>query len=130
MLEYSYIANIVMMIWYLYVQVFCIAALVAAVVTVSAITEVEDYFNDYGREYEHADSYSRGAKWMIIVAILGSIYHFLMVFLRYLYINSRLKSLFHFYAYLVSSQLTTLIWNLDMGYQYTILIHKETSIVS
>ena len=72
----------------------------------TAITEVEDYFNDCGRDYEHADSYSRAAKWMVIVAVLGSIYHFLMVFLRYLYINSRLKSLFHFYAYLVSSQLT------------------------
>ena len=63
-------------------QAFCIATLVAAVVAITAITEVEDYFNDYGREYEYADSYSRATKWMIIVVVLGSIYHFLMVFLR------------------------------------------------
>ena len=87
---------------YLYMQAFCIAALVAAVVAITAVTKVKDYFNDYGREYEHANSYSRAAKWMVIVAVLGSIYHFLMVFLHYLYINSRLKSLFDFYAYLVS----------------------------
>ena len=85
-----------------FVQAFCIAVLIAAVVAMTAITEVEDYFRDYGQEYEHANSYSRAAKWMVIVAVLGSIYHFLMVFLHYLYINSRLKSLFDFYAYLVS----------------------------
>ena len=68
----------------------------------SAITEAEDYFSDYGSEYEHADSYRKAARWLVFVAVLGSFFHFLMIFFRYLYINSSLKLLFNLYSYLVS----------------------------
>ena len=76
--------------------------LVAGAVAMSAINEVEDFFNDHSREYEHADSYRRAARWLIFVAVMGNFYHFLMIFIRYLYINSCWTSLFNVYAYLVS----------------------------
>ena len=83
-------------------QVFCIAILVAAAVASSAIDEVEDYFNDYNSEYEHADSYRKAARWLLLVAIMGIIFNPLMIFSRYLYLKSYVKSSFSAYAYLVN----------------------------
>ena len=84
---------------------FCIAVLVAAAVAISAINEVEDHYNDHGSTaYEHADSYSRAARWLLLVSIIGIIFHSLMILLRYLYLNSCIKSLFSAYAYLVSGR--------------------------
>ena len=82
---------------------FCIAVLVAAAVAISAINEVEDHYNDHGSTaYEHADSYKLAATWLLLVSIIGFIFHSLMILLRYLYLNSCLKSIFNTYAYLVS----------------------------
>ena len=82
---------------------FCIAVLVAAAVASSAINEVEDHYDDHGSTvYEHADSYRRAARWLLLVSVMGIIFHSLMILLRYLYLNSCVKSLFSAYAYLVS----------------------------
>ena len=84
---------------------FCIAVLVAAAVAISAINEVEDHYNDHGSTaYEHADSYRRAARWLLLVSIIEIIFHSLMILLRYLYLNSCIKSLFSTYAYLVSGR--------------------------
>ena len=91
---------------------FCIAVLVAAAVAISAINEVEDHYNDHGSTaYEHADSYRTAAIWLLLVSVMGIIFHSLMILLRYLYLNSCVKSLFSTYAYLVSSRyLSTQRW--------------------
>ena len=84
---------------------FCIAVLVAAAVAISAINEVEDHYNDHGNTaYEHADSYRRAAIWLLLVSVIGIIFHSLMILLHYLYLNSCVKSLFSTYAYLVSGR--------------------------
>ena len=84
---------------------FCIAVLVAAAVAISAINEVEDHYNDHGSTaYEHADSYRRAAIWLLLVSVMGIIFHSLMILLCYLYINSCVKFLFSTYAYLVSGR--------------------------
>ena len=85
---------------------FCIAVLVPAVVAISAINEVEDHYNDHGSTaYEHADSYRRAAIWLLLVSVMGIIFHFLMILLRCLYLSSCMKSLFSAYVYLVSNRL-------------------------
>ena len=84
---------------------FCIAVLVPAVVAISAINEVEDHYNDHGSTaYEHADSYRSAAIWLLLVSVMGIIFHFLMILLRCLYFSSCIKSLFSTYAYLVSDR--------------------------
>ena len=70
---------------------------------ISAINEVEDHYNDHGSTaYEHADSYRRAARWLLLVSVMGIIFHSLMILLHCLYLNSCVKSLFSAYAYLVS----------------------------
>ena len=81
---------------------FCIAVLVSAAVATTAINEAEDYFNDYDSEYEDADGYRKAARWLLLVGVMGIIYHILMIIIRYLYLHSRVKSIFNVYAYLVS----------------------------
>ena len=82
---------------------FCIAVLVAAAVAISAINEVEDHYNDHGSTaYEHVDSYKRAARYLLLVSVMGIIFHSLMILLRCLYLNPCMKSLFSAYTYLVS----------------------------
>ena len=85
---------------------FCIAVLVAATVAISAINEVEDHYNDHGSTaYEHADSYRRAARWLLLVSVVGIIFHSLIInMLCYLYLNSCVKSLFSTYAYLMGGR--------------------------
>ena len=85
----------------------CIAVLVAAAVALSAISEVEEHFSDNNSEYEHADDYRKAARWSLLVAIMAMVFHSLMIFMRYLYLNSFVKLLFSTYAYLVSLYLVT-----------------------
>ena len=87
---------------YFGLQVFSIAVLVTGIVATLAINKVEDYFNDNGSDYKHADSYRKAARWLIFVAAMGVLFHFLMIFIRYLYMVSCVQSFFSIYAYLVS----------------------------
>ena len=89
---------------------FCVAVLIASAVTLSAIDEVEDYYNDHGSEYERADSHRRAAKWLLFVAVMGIIIHSMMVFIRCLYLKSCIKSIFSTYAYLVSNYVCLCSW--------------------
>ena len=81
---------------------FCVAVLIASAVALSAIDEVEDYLKDHDSKYENADNYRRAAKWLLLVAVMGCIFHSVMIFTRYLYLKSCVKSIFSIYAYLVS----------------------------
>ena len=72
---------------------------------ISAINEMEDHYNDHGSTvYEHADSYRRAAIWLLLLSVMGIIFHSLMILLCCLYVNSCVKSLFSTYAYLVSGR--------------------------
>ena len=84
------------------VQMLCIAVLVAAVVALTAINEAEGYFSEADSEYEHADGYRKAARWLLLVANMGIVFHSLMIFTRFLYLKSYVKSIFTTYAYLVS----------------------------
>ena len=84
---------------------FSVAVLVASAVTLSAIDEVEDYFNDYNTEYGHVADHRRAAKWSLFVAVMGIIFHSVMGLIRCLYLKSCVKSIFSTYAYLVSNHL-------------------------
>ena len=81
---------------------FSVAVLVASAVTLSAIDEVEDYYNT---EYGHTADHRRAAKWSLFVAVMGIIFHSVMGLIRYLYLKSCVKSIFSTYVYLVSNHL-------------------------
>ena len=83
-------------------QISCVATVIASAVTLSTLDELEEYFNDHGSEYNHANGYRRAAKWSLLVAVMGIIFHSLMIFIRCLYLKSYLESIFSTYAHLVS----------------------------
>jgi len=81
-------------------QAFCLAVLVAASTTVSAINSIEE---DY--RYEDSSSYKGAAVWLVIVAIFAIIYNGAVIIVRILYFTSAIENYFSGYAITVSGWL-------------------------
>ena len=91
---------------------FCIAVLVSATIALSAINDVDDFYNDYlntddnDNDYEYqfeeeVNSYRAATEWLLCIASLGIIFHPAMVFVSYIFCTM-FKSYFRIYAILVS----------------------------
>ena len=82
--------------------------MISASVAVSAINEVEDFFDSvspyaadvYGFD---ADSYRGAAGWLIFVASTALLYHIAMIIVRCLYINSVIEKHLTIYGVIVSA---------------------------
>ena len=74
----------------------------AAAAALSAVNDVDDYFNDFGSEYEHADRYRGAAGWLVFVGIAAIIYHIVMIFIRILYFTAKIGHTFGGYSFTVS----------------------------
>lgn len=83
---------------------FCAAAMIAAIVSLSAINYVEDHFHNFenGGKYEDANAYRAGAIWLIVVGSVGIAFHPLMVFVHHSCIIAVMKCSFNKFTYLVS----------------------------
>ena len=84
-------------------QLFCIAVLIAASVTISAVNDVEGYYELAGREYEHADDYRGAAVWLLLVAVVAIVYHGIAIFIRILYYTPSIRNYFGGYSIMVSN---------------------------
>jgi len=83
-------------------QTFCLALLIAAAVTLSAVDKLEDAASEQNEEYENADSYKGAAGWLVFLAVASMIFHGIMIFIRILYFNSSIENYFSAYAFMVS----------------------------
>ena len=62
--------------------------MIAASVAVTAINEVEEFYNENGAEYENVGSYRAAAGWLIFVASAAIIFHVIAVYILVLYMSS------------------------------------------
>ena len=77
-----------------YMQAFSFAVLIAAIVTLAALSSIGEYENSEG---------SRGAAgWMVFVAIAALLFHGAMILVRILYATSVIEKNFSGYAFTVS----------------------------
>ena len=81
-------------------QLFCLAVLIAASITISAVTDVEDEY--YG--YEHADDYRGAAGWLVLVAVVALVYHGIAIFIRILYYAPSIGRFYSGFSITVSSK--------------------------
>ena len=82
---------------------FSLGVLIAASVAVSAINQVEEFYNSFNLEYENAESYRGAAGWLIFVACASLIYHIAMIIVRILYMTSTIEKHLKIYTLIVSS---------------------------
>ena len=82
-------------------QLFCVAVLIAASVTISAVNDVEEDYTT-GQQYEHASEYRGAAVWLLLVAIMATVYHSIATFIRILYYTPSIKNHFGGYSIMVS----------------------------
>ena len=108
----------------------CIAVLISAVIAFSAVNDVDNFYDDYvdnlgddygsdyvsssgdfyaddedydKPKYDHADNYRWAIGSLLCIASVAIVFHFLMMMIRCLLcFMPSLKSLFKFYAILVS----------------------------
>ena len=83
-------------------QLFCIAVLIAASVTISAVNDVEEDYKITGQQYEHASDYRGAAVWLLLVAVMATVYHGIATFIRILYYTPSIKNHFSGYSIMVS----------------------------
>jgi len=87
-------------------QVTCLAVLIAAAVTISAINDIEEFVDSFptaNAGYENAGSYKGAAIWAILVAISAVIYHAFNIILRFIYyMTDIMGSTFIIYLFSVS----------------------------
>ena len=83
-------------------QLFCVGVVVPAALALPAAGEVEDMANDYGVEYEDADSYKAAAGWLLLVGSAAIAAHIFAIVFYILYMTSVVKLNFKFYIYIVS----------------------------
>ena len=76
--------------------------LIASVITLILISQVKNTVNKRDIEYEDADSYRGAAIGLVCASTAGAGYHILMIFVRYLYLNSVIKKHFKPYLFIVS----------------------------
>ena len=65
--------------------------MIAASFVLTAINEVEEFYNENGAEYENAGSYKAAAGWLIFVAPLAMIFHVIAVIILVLYMSLTVK---------------------------------------
>ena len=65
--------------------------MIAASFAVTAINEVEEFYNENGAEYENAGSYRAAAGWLIFVASSAIIYHVIAIIILVLYMSLTVK---------------------------------------
>ena len=82
-------------------QLFCLAVLIAASVTISAVNDVED---EYYYGYEHADDYRGAAGWLVLVAVVALVYHGIAIFIRILYYAPSIGRFYSGFSITVSSK--------------------------
>lgn len=83
-------------------QLFCVAVLIAASVTISAVNDVEDDYEIVGQQYKHASDYRGAAVWLLLVAVMAIVYHGIATFIRILYYTPSIKNHFGGYSIMVS----------------------------
>ena len=83
-------------------QLFCVAVLIAASVTISAVNDVEEDYEITGQQYEHASDYRGAAVWLLLVAVMATFYHGIATFIRILYYTPSIKNHFGGYSIMVS----------------------------
>ena len=76
--------------------------LIAASVTISAVDDVEGYYELVDREYEHADDYRGAAMWLALLTAVAIVYHGVAIFIRILYYSPSIKNHFAGYSFMVS----------------------------
>ena len=84
-------------------QLFCVAVLVAASVTISAVNDAEEDYKITGQQYEHASDYRGAAVWLLLVAVMATVYHGIATFIRILYYTPSIKNHFGGYSIMVSN---------------------------
>ena len=82
-------------------QLSCIVVLIAAVVTLTVISQVESTVNEHDVEYENAVGYRMAASCLVCAASAAIPYHISMIIVRYLYLCSRMEKKFKLYLYIV-----------------------------
>ena len=84
------------------IQIVCLAMLIAAAVAISAIDDLDDFAQQYGDEFRHADSYRGAAGWLLFVGIAAVIYHGIMIIIRILFFTANIGHSFSGYSITVS----------------------------
>ena len=84
-------------------QLFCLAVLIAASVTISAVDDFSGYYETVGLEYEHADDYRGAAVWLVLLTSVAIVYHGIAIFIRILYYSPSIKNYFGGYSIMVSN---------------------------
>jgi len=88
-------------------QVFCLGVLIASVVALSAINEVEESANQRGGEYEDASDYKAAATASIATSSIAIAFHVSMIILHCIYLFSTRQKFSSFYACTVSNNITS-----------------------
>ena len=87
-------------------QVTCLAVLIAAAVTISAINDIEEFVDSFptaNTGYENAGSYKGAVIWALLVAISAVINHAFNIILRFIYyMTDIMGSTFIIYLFSVS----------------------------
>ena len=82
---------------------FCIGVLIAAIIALSAINEVDDILNERGGgEYEDADSYRGAAGWLVFVGCAAIVFHVVMISIQIFYFKCTAKKYLTQYTMIVS----------------------------
>ena len=68
----------------IFLQVLCFIGMICAAVTLSAIEDVKDRYEQGNSEYEDSDKYESAAGWLVFVSVMGMIYEPLVAVLRFL----------------------------------------------
>ena len=76
--------------------------MIAASFAVTAINEVEEFYNENGAEYENAGSYRAAAGWLIFVASSAIIYHVIAIIILVLYMSLSVKKHIKLFTAVVS----------------------------